>query len=92
MSYGIGQFVGGVLAIAVLSGLVRLVLRRFFAGNNLIVITVAVAVVVATFLYAFGKADGGEPKFGAGLVQYGFGGVVVLVGWLFWSARSKPND
>ncbi|HTN14276.1 MAG TPA: hypothetical protein VL094_05685 [Sphingomonadaceae bacterium] len=83
MSYFVGQLVGGALAIAVLSILLRLIYRKFLAGNQLVFATVVSAVAVATFLYAFGSADGGTPKFGAGLVQYGIGGVIVAIFWLF---------
>jgi hypothetical protein len=86
--YTVGTFVGGVLGIALLCLLLRLVFRRFLDGNVLIVVTVFSAVALATFLFAFGSADGGPPNFGGSFAQYGIGGVIVLVLWLV-KARGK---
>ena len=91
-SYSVGQFVGGVVGIALLSLLLRLIFRRFLDGNALIIATVFSAVAVATFLYAFGSADGGPPNFGGGFAQYGIGGVIVLILWLLKARGRKSSD
>jgi hypothetical protein len=89
-AYSIGQFFGSIFAIAILCLLLRLLFKRFLQGNMLIVVTVFSAVALATFLTAFGSADGGPPDFGSGFARHGFGGVVVLVIWLF-RAQAKAG-
>ncbi|MGB3469720.1 MAG: hypothetical protein WBA51_02735 [Erythrobacter sp.] len=92
MSFFFGQLVGSVIAIGVLSAILRLVLKRFLVSTQLVLATVLSAVAIATFLYAFGSADGGEPKFGESLTQYGIGGVVVIIVWLFAQKRGAKDN
>ena len=92
MSFFVGQIVGSVIAIGVLSAILRLVLKRFLEGTQLILTTVLSAVAIGTFLYAFGSADGGAPNYGASLAQYGIGGVVVLIFWLFLQKRGEKAN
>ncbi|MEM8725708.1 MAG: hypothetical protein AAGE86_09330 [Pseudomonadota bacterium] len=92
MSYGIGQFVGAIFGIALLCLLLRFVFKRFLEGTQLILTTVACAVAVATFAYAFGSADGGEPQFGAAFAQYGIGGAIVLLLWLVRERGRKERE
>lgn len=89
-SYGIGQFIGGVLGIAFFSFLLRFVFIKFFQGPQLVLATVCSAVAIGTFLYAFGNANGGPPQFGAGFSQYGVGGVIVGIVWLL-TMRGRTN-
>ena len=90
--YGFGQFIGGVLGIALLSFILKFAFRRFLSGTQLVLATVASAVAVAVFLYAFGAADGGAPRFGAGIAQYGIGGVVAALVWLFLNSRKARKN
>ena len=92
MNYSLGQFIGGIFAIAILCVVFRVILKRFLVGNQLILTSVACSVALATFLYAFGAADGGAPKFGAAFAQYGFGGVVVLIAWLVKSRAAGKHS
>jgi len=92
VSFFVGQLVGSVIAIGVLSALLRLILKRFLVGTQLVLVTVLSAVAIATFVYAFGAADGGEPKFGASLTQYGVGGVIVMIVWFLAQKRGANVD
>ena len=90
--YGIGQFVGGAVGVLILTLLLRLVFKRFVSGTNLILASVGSAVALATFLYAFGRADGGPPRFGEGFAQYGIGGVLILIFWLWRDKRRNAAN
>ena len=92
MSFFVGQIVGSVVAIGVLSAVLRFVLKRFLKGTQLILTTVLSSVAIGSFLYAFGSADGGAPNYGASLTQYGIGGVVVLIIWLIVQKRGNQSN
>jgi hypothetical protein len=92
MSYFIGQLLGGIVAIGVLSFIFLLILQRFLNGSIVVLASTGCAFLVAVSLYAYGSADGGPPKFGAGISQYGLGAVVVLFVLLFLNSRKKKNN
>lgn len=81
-SYSIGQFVGSIMGVALLTMCFKFILRRVLGGTQLILAAVGSSVATATFLYAFGSANGGPPEFGEGFAQYGIGGVIVMLIWL----------
>ncbi len=92
MIFFVGQLVGAVIAVGVMSALLRLILKRFLDGSQLVLATVLSAVAIATFLFAFGSANGGEPQFGASLTEYGVGGVIVMIVWLIFQNRRGRVD
>jgi hypothetical protein len=86
-----GQLIGSTIAIVVLSLLWRLLLRKFLQSYKLVAGSIGAAFVTAVVLYAFGSADGGEPKWTAGILPYGIGSIIVLGMWI-WRIRSTGTD
>ena len=84
-----GQIIGSVLAIMVLSAIWQLLFRRFLSDYAKAGASVVAAVVTATILYGFGSADGGSPNFTAGLLPYGIAGVIVFGLWSIGIARTR---
>lgn len=83
-----GQIVGGILIITLLSGLLARLLRARTTERAAIFIAVPVVVVLAIVLYAFGSADGGPPRWRAGILPYSIGGIAALAVLLF---RARPK-
>ena len=63
MAYSIGQLIGGVIAIYLLTRLLLLVFRDKKHEMKFITISAAIALFIATVLGGFGFADGNKPDF-----------------------------
>ncbi|MGV3554102.1 MAG: hypothetical protein ACO1OD_02490 [Croceibacterium sp.] len=86
-----GELIGGVIGMALVTIIIRLLTKRFMSGYKLAIVTVAIAYVVSCILMAFGSADGGPPQWTAGVLPYGIGGLVVLAVWI-WKIRQEGLD
>lgn len=81
MASFIGQAVGGILAIYLLSLLVEWALIKRVMDDSVVGcwVSVGVAYALAVLIYGFGNADGGPWNPGRGFYVYAIGAVVVGV-------------
>ena len=83
--------IGACIAILLLALLWRILFKRFFAGVQLVLASVAAAYFTACILYALGSADGGPINWLVGLVPYGVAALIIFGVWM-WRLKTVGTD
>ena len=90
-AFNVGQFVGGFFGFALVFLLIRWIAKRWMQGDELVVVSGVVALLVVTVARGYGAAQGGAPDFAGTFMMYVVQGVIVT-GIAFFVARSRRNS
>lgn len=88
-----GQLIGGLLAVLLLSYLVEWTLFQRILDDPFVglLCSVATAVAIAIILYGFGNADGGRWNPVPGIVPLVFGGIIAAGIRIWWLKRDQAK-